>query len=48
MRQDAGVDGDAQRISAKVDQLIRLCDALEAKLVRAEEERRMAITAVLL
>ncbi len=47
MRQDAGVDGDAQRIVAKVDQLMRLCDALEAGLARTETQRRNLTAAVL-
>lgn len=47
MRQDAGVDGDAQRIVAKVDQLMRLCDALEAGLVQTETVRRSVTAATL-
>jgi type I restriction enzyme S subunit len=38
---------EQQRIVAKVDQLMRLCDALEAGLVQAESQRRKLVAAVL-
>ncbi len=46
-RQNAGVDGDAQRIVAQGDQLMWLCDALEAGLARMETQRRKLAAAVL-
>jgi hypothetical protein len=45
--QNAGAGGDAQRIVAKVDQLMRLCGALEAGLAQAESQRRKLVAAVL-
>jgi hypothetical protein len=47
MRQSAGMDDDAPRIVAKVDQLMRLCDALEAGLVQAETVRHNVTVAAL-
>jgi type I restriction enzyme S subunit len=38
---------EQQRIVAKVDQLMRLCDALEAGLAQAESQRRKVVAAVL-
>ena len=38
---------EQRRILAKVDQLMRLCDTLEAGLARAEGQRR-ALTAAML
>ena len=38
---------EQQRIVAKVDQLMRLCDELKAGLARAETQRRSLTVAVL-
>ena len=47
MRKDVGVDGDAQRIVAKVEELMRWCDRLETHLATARTSGAHLLEAIL-
>ena len=47
MRQDTGVDGDAQRIVARVDELMVLCNRFESSLAAADTTRHHFLESLL-